>query len=120
MIFGMSMLTTSLLAGVPVHVVAARLGHADPSVTLRVSAHVIPRAGRRTGGHLRTLGPGQRGPCFSNPLARGPLPRRCAVIISLGAAPCRDESRDRASANRSPESFINGLVFTLKGLTLAQ
>ncbi len=33
--------TTSLLAGVPVHVVAARLGHADPSVTLRVYAHVI-------------------------------------------------------------------------------
>ena len=25
----------------PVHVVAARLGHADPSVTLRVYAHVI-------------------------------------------------------------------------------
>ncbi len=38
------------------------------------------------------------------------------MIISLRAAPCRDESRDRASANRSPESFINGLVFTLKGL----
>ena len=33
--------TTSLLAGVPVHVVAARLGHADPSITLRVYAHVI-------------------------------------------------------------------------------
>jgi hypothetical protein len=30
-----------LLAGEPVHVVAARLGHADPSVTLRVYAHVI-------------------------------------------------------------------------------
>jgi integrase len=28
-------------AGVPVHVVAARLGHADPSITLRVYAHVI-------------------------------------------------------------------------------
>jgi integrase len=25
----------------PVHVVAARLGHADPSITLRVYAHVI-------------------------------------------------------------------------------
>jgi integrase len=34
-------LITSLLAGVPVHVVAARLGHADPSITLRVYAHVI-------------------------------------------------------------------------------
>ena len=32
---------TLLLAGVPVHVVAARLGHADPSVTLRVYAHVL-------------------------------------------------------------------------------
>ncbi|GAA0349139.1 hypothetical protein NE235_11550 [Actinoallomurus spadix] len=29
-----------LLAGIPVHVVAARLGHADPSI-LRVYAHVI-------------------------------------------------------------------------------
>ena len=43
-----------------------------------------------------------------------------ALIISLGAAPCRDESDGRAGANRSPESFINGLVFTLKGLTLAR
>jgi integrase len=33
--------TILLLAGVPVHVVAARLGHADPSITLRVYAHVI-------------------------------------------------------------------------------
>jgi len=33
--------TTLLLAGVPVHVVAARLGHADPSITLRVCAHVV-------------------------------------------------------------------------------
>jgi integrase len=33
--------TTLLLAGVPVHVVAARLGHADPSITLRVYAYVI-------------------------------------------------------------------------------
>ena len=33
--------TTLLLAGVPVHVIAARLGHADPSITLCVYAHVI-------------------------------------------------------------------------------
>ena len=33
--------TTLLRAGVPVHVVAARLGHADPSIALRVYAHVI-------------------------------------------------------------------------------
>jgi integrase len=36
--------TTLLLAGVPVHVVAARLGHADPAITLRVYAHVIDEA----------------------------------------------------------------------------
>lgn len=36
--------TTLLLVGVPVHVVAARLGHADPSITLRVYAHVIRAA----------------------------------------------------------------------------
>jgi integrase len=33
--------TMLLLAGVPVHVVADRLGHADSSITLRVYAHVI-------------------------------------------------------------------------------
>jgi len=36
--------TTLLLAGAPVHVVAARLCHADPAVTLRVYAHVIREA----------------------------------------------------------------------------
>jgi hypothetical protein len=35
---------TLLLSGVPVHVVAARLGHADPAITLRVYAHVIRTA----------------------------------------------------------------------------
>jgi integrase len=33
--------TTLLRAGVPVHVMAVRLGHADPSITLRVYAHVV-------------------------------------------------------------------------------
>jgi integrase len=33
--------TLLLLAGVPVHVVADRLGHADPSITLRVYSHVL-------------------------------------------------------------------------------
>jgi len=33
--------TILLLAGVPVHVVADRLGHADASITLRVYAHVL-------------------------------------------------------------------------------
>ena len=39
-----STLRRSSLAGVPVHVVAARLGHADPAITLRVYAHVIRSA----------------------------------------------------------------------------
>jgi hypothetical protein len=33
-----------LTAGVPVHVVAERLGHADPAITLRVYAHVIRKS----------------------------------------------------------------------------
>jgi integrase len=33
--------TTLLLAGVPVHLVAARLGHADAAITLRIYAHVL-------------------------------------------------------------------------------
>lgn len=33
--------TTLLLAKVPVHVVARRLGHLDPAITLRVYAHVV-------------------------------------------------------------------------------
>ncbi|MFB9196702.1 tyrosine-type recombinase/integrase [Actinomadura verrucosospora] len=36
--------TTLPLAGVPVHIVAARLGHADPAITLRVYAHVVRSA----------------------------------------------------------------------------
>jgi integrase len=35
---------TLLLSGVPVHIVAARLGHADPAITLRVYTHVIRTA----------------------------------------------------------------------------
>ena len=34
--------TALLLARVPLHVVSARLGHANPSITLRVYAHVMP------------------------------------------------------------------------------
>lgn len=34
--------TILLLAGVPVHVVSQRLGHASPSITLSIYAHVMP------------------------------------------------------------------------------
>jgi integrase len=36
--------TTLLLAGTPVHVVAGRLGHSDPAITLRVYSHIIGAA----------------------------------------------------------------------------
>lgn len=42
------------------------------------------------------------------------------ALPALWAAPGRDESGDRAGANRPPKPFINGLVFTLKGLTLGR
>jgi integrase len=38
--------TLALLAGVPVHVVAKRLGHKDPAVTLRVYSHLLPTSQR--------------------------------------------------------------------------
>jgi integrase len=38
--------TILLLAGVPVHVVSQRLGHASPVVTMTVYAHVLPGSGR--------------------------------------------------------------------------
>jgi hypothetical protein len=39
-------LPTSLTAGVPVHVVSQRLGHASPVITLQVYAHVVPGSQR--------------------------------------------------------------------------
>jgi integrase len=45
--------TTLLRAGVPVRVVAARLAHADPSITLRVLHPRDQRAAGRGGSHLR-------------------------------------------------------------------
>jgi integrase len=50
--------TTLLLPGVPVHVVAARLGHADPASTLRVYANCPAGAGSRCRGRFRTRGCG--------------------------------------------------------------
>ncbi|GAA1264128.1 hypothetical protein Psi02_76320 [Planotetraspora silvatica] len=53
--------TTLLLAGVPVHVVAARLGHADPAITLRVYAHVIRSAEAAAADMARVLAKGPLG-----------------------------------------------------------
>jgi hypothetical protein len=43
-----------------------------------------------------------------------------AVGAPVGAAPGRDESREAASADRPPESFIYGRVFALEDLTLVR
>ena len=77
--------------------------------------------GRRVALGHRSLLPDEdrKAPLGSRPSKLGAT-RRCAMTIALRAAPCRDESRDRAGANRPPEPFINGLVLTLKGLTLAR
>ena len=64
--------TTLLLSGVPVHVVAARLGHADPAITLRVYAHVIRSAEAAAADIFADAV--KRG-LLANPLARKPLPR---------------------------------------------
>src|SRR5580693_4032395 len=61
----------------------------------------------------RTCRP-QTGFCLCNPEVAG------VHETSLAQTRCRDQSRDRASANRSPESLIYGLVFTLKGVTLGR
>ena len=59
-----------LLAGVPVHVVAARLGHADPYVTLRVYSHVL-REHAATAGDIFTEAITRRSRLLlANPLAR--------------------------------------------------
>jgi integrase len=65
--------TTLLLAAVPVHMVAARLGHADPSVTLRVYAHVIqeltPAVAATFAGAVEAAIRGQSGASVSNSLS---------------------------------------------------
>ncbi len=49
------MLSTSLLAGVPVHVVSRRLGHADVQTTLETYAHVTEEAEMRQLAEWRAL-----------------------------------------------------------------
>jgi Phage integrase family len=52
--------TSLLLAGVPVHVVSERLGHADPAITLRVYAHVLRKQASDTADVFRSLVEGGR------------------------------------------------------------
>ena len=68
---------------VPVHVVAARLGHADPSITLRVNAHVIREQVAEAADIFARSIPPAGNACWKRvletlllayPLARRPLP----------------------------------------------
>jgi len=68
---------------VPVHVVAARLGHADPSITLRVNAHVIREQVAEAADVFARSIPPAGNACWKRvletlllayPLARRPLP----------------------------------------------
>jgi len=66
------MLITSIGAGVDVRTVAGRLGHSDPSVTLRVYSHALEERDRAAAAVMgEILGPGARA---SSPLPGGPMP----------------------------------------------
>jgi site-specific recombinase XerD len=52
--------TALLLAGVPVHVVSRRLGHADVQTTLELYAHVTEDADMRSVAEWRALAAGGR------------------------------------------------------------
>jgi integrase len=56
--------TTAIAEGIDVRTVASRLGHADPSLTLRVCAHALEARDRQLAGILGTtvLGPMDYGP----------------------------------------------------------
>ena len=54
------MLVTSLLSGVPVHVVSRRLGHVDVQTTLNTYAHVTEDAEMRTAAQWKAFTTGWR------------------------------------------------------------
>jgi integrase len=68
--------TTLLLAGVPVHVVAARLGHADPAITLRVYAHIIRSAETAAAEVFARVWPRPPDAVVSKPVSKRPFPVR--------------------------------------------
>ena len=76
--------TTLLLAGVPVHVVAARLGPADPSVTLRVYAYVVrDQVAEAADIFARSVSAGDDS-AVSKSVSR-PLPSGGKMAVELGA-----------------------------------
>ena len=85
MTYGISTQLPSLLAGVPVHVVAARLGHADPSVTLRVYAHVIRSAETLAADIFAQTIRAHSNAAVSKPVSKNPVARGDGAA-DLGAA----------------------------------
>ncbi|MEU7454040.1 hypothetical protein AB0A72_19820 [Streptosporangium roseum] len=83
------------MAGASVHVVAARPGHADPSITLRVYAHVIRAIEKREpSGPLRNYGRSTarsgRRTRPPDPI-RGPCSQKCCLGMSYRSAqPCQE------------------------------
>ena len=87
--------TTLLLAGVPVHVVAARLGHADPAVTLRLYSHVLR-------GHALGIGNIFAQAVNSSVSKSVSKPRRQKLKSSVSAA---QGQWSGAESNRRPSAF---------------
>ena len=90
--------TTVLLAGVPVHVVAPRLGHADPSVRLRVYAHVIRSAEAPTAD------------VFARTIKAG---NKAAVSKAVSKKPRR--KRGRGPLTWEPPIGIEPMTYALRG-----
>ena len=85
------------LAGVPVHVVAARLGHADPSITLRVYAHVISDQLTEAADIFARAIADMASAAVSNGVSKMPLP-------SPGGA--FDLGRARRDSNPNPRTLV--------------
>ena len=79
--------TLLLKAGVPVHVVAHRLGHADPAITLRVYAHVLDDQANHAAAVFHRLGSRTLTPPIGDAPDRTPIsmkhPHRCACATIL-------------------------------------
>ena len=94
--------TTSIAGGADVRTVAGRLGHADPSTTLRIYAHAVEARDRELAGVLGAAvlgsmnGSGQSDrahpPAKTSPNSPGTSPRRSArkpILEMPGARPLR-------------------------------
>ena len=103
--------TTLLLSGVPVHVVAARLGHADPAITLRVYAHVMSRTVFRLDAPAACSNSAGRSPggCSRHGVVRAVDHLRCGGSpcgMCQGAGSAPDAHGQRRPSQRCGGSFV--------------